>query len=99
MAGTRFNARGIDQEGNAANFVETELILEHRGALYSHVQVRGSLPVLWHQKTHKSDRVVISNVSETIQQKAFAAHFQDVLRGYRQVVFLNLLSKDKPCEE
>ena len=28
MAGTRFNARGIDKNGNAANFVETEMIFE-----------------------------------------------------------------------
>lgn len=29
MAGTRFNARGIDEEGNPANFVETEMIVEY----------------------------------------------------------------------
>lgn len=28
MAGTRFHARGIDEEGNAANFVETEFAIE-----------------------------------------------------------------------
>ena len=27
MAGTRFNARGLDDEGNVANFVETEQIV------------------------------------------------------------------------
>jgi hypothetical protein len=29
MGGTRFNARGVDEEGNAANFVETEMIVEY----------------------------------------------------------------------
>jgi hypothetical protein len=29
MAGTRFNARGIDEAGNVANFVESELVLEY----------------------------------------------------------------------
>ena len=29
MAGTRFNTRGIDEDGNAANFVETEMIVEY----------------------------------------------------------------------
>jgi len=28
MAGTRFNSRGVDEDGNTANFVESELILE-----------------------------------------------------------------------
>jgi len=26
LAGTRFNTRGVDDEGNAANFVETEQV-------------------------------------------------------------------------
>jgi hypothetical protein len=30
MGGTRYNSRGIDEEGNCANFVETEqLIIRH----------------------------------------------------------------------
>jgi hypothetical protein len=29
MAGTRFNARGVDEDGNTANFVETEMIVEY----------------------------------------------------------------------
>jgi hypothetical protein len=39
MAGTRYNARGVDEEGNAANFVETEMIVEcpFINTLYSHV--------------------------------------------------------------
>lgn len=28
-AGTRYNARGIDDNGNVANFVETEQIVKH----------------------------------------------------------------------
>lgn len=27
MAGTRFNARGLDDNGNVANFVESELVI------------------------------------------------------------------------
>lgn len=39
MGGTRFNARGIDEEGNPANFVETEVAVEYpdQGWLFSHV--------------------------------------------------------------
>ncbi len=49
MAGTRFNARGIDEEGNVANFVETEMIVEYpsENLIFSHVQVRGSIPLFW----------------------------------------------------
>jgi len=34
MSGTRFNARGIDESGNVANFVETEMIIVYnKGAM------------------------------------------------------------------
>ena len=49
-AGTRFHARGIDDEGNAANFVETETVLVAKDLVYSFTQVRGSVPVYWEQQ-------------------------------------------------
>lgn len=47
--------RGIDREGNVANFVETEHIItlfESGTALRvaSYIQTRGSIPALWSQK-------------------------------------------------
>lgn len=47
MAGTRYLARGLDDEGNVANFVETEQILVYRELIFSHVQIRGSVPLFW----------------------------------------------------
>ena len=57
MGGTRFNSRGIDDEGNCANFVESEQILvktkinreknTKRVYLYSYSQIRGTLPFYW----------------------------------------------------
>lgn len=38
-AGTRFNVRGVDEEGNVANFVETEQILNYQDIKCSYVQV------------------------------------------------------------
>ena len=61
-AGTRYFRRGIDHEGNVANFNETEqiLLLERQttpgtvrisaddyAAKLSFVQIRGSIPVFW----------------------------------------------------
>ena len=43
-AGTRFNSRGIDDDGNVANFVETEILLYHPlGSCFSYAQIRGSV--------------------------------------------------------
>ncbi|GAA6099648.1 phosphatidylinositol-3-phosphatase SAC1-B, partial [Tachysurus ichikawai] len=49
-AGVRYYVRGIDSEGHAANFVETEQIVQHGGAKASFVQTRGSIPFYWSQR-------------------------------------------------
>ena len=52
-AGCRFTKRGIDESGNVANFVETEQILLFAdGKVTSYVQVRGSIPIIWHSPVH-----------------------------------------------
>ena len=37
QAGTRYLSRGLDDDGNVANFVETEQILMYRDLTFSHV--------------------------------------------------------------
>lgn len=50
MAGARFISRGIDDNSNVANFVESELIITYEQRLYSFLQIRGSIPLFWEQK-------------------------------------------------
>ena len=40
LPGTRYFMRGIDSEGEVANYVETEQILCYQGEIAAHVQVR-----------------------------------------------------------
>jgi phosphatidylinositol 4-phosphatase len=48
--GTRFKRRGIDKDGNVANFVETEQIIDvYGGHTLSFVIIRGSIPLYWSQ--------------------------------------------------
>ena len=47
MGGTRYNSRGIDTNGYVANFVETEQVMNFHDEVYSHIQLRGSLPFYW----------------------------------------------------
>lgn len=58
-AGTRFNSRGIDDDGHVANFVETETVVwdprSGRGSLgFSYCQIRGSIPSKLSPKAHIS---------------------------------------------
>lgn len=49
--GTRLKYLGIDEDGFVANFCELEQIVIRQEAaqlhIYSHVQVRGTLPFFW----------------------------------------------------
>lgn len=47
--GPRYLRRGVDEAGDVANFVETESVLRLGARLFSHQQVRGSIPIFWTQ--------------------------------------------------
>lgn len=94
-AGTRFNARGIDDEGNVANFVETETILATSEWVFSYTQIRGSVPVFWEQSGLQlpgSSKIAITRSAEA-SQPAFDLHFSHLLEKYGAVHIVNLLSQ------
>lgn len=100
-AGTRFNARGIDDDGNVANFVETETIYwSPSGVLFSYAQVRGSVPVFWEQTAGLlpgQQQIQITRDPEPTQP-AFDKHFEDLEQTYGAVHVVNLLSQTKTKE-
>ena len=91
-AGTRFNARGIDDDGNVANFVESELLFFHDSITYSHVQLRGSVPLFWEQAGMQALGTKIQITRPLVaSQPAFDRHFADLCERYERVHALNLL--------
>ncbi|CAO1626593.1 unnamed protein product [Sympodiomycopsis kandeliae] len=91
-AGTRFNTRGVDDDGNVANFVETETLFNHEGVSVSYVQLRGSVPLFWEQQGLQafSPRIQITR-SRQASQPAFDRHFAHLLSQHSRVHILNLL--------
>ncbi|EMR62059.1 putative synaptojanin 2 protein [Eutypa lata UCREL1] len=100
-AGTRFNSRGIDDDGNVANFVETETIYwSPSGVLFSYAQVRGSVPVFWEQTAGLipgQQKISITRSADGTQP-AFDKHFEELEQSYGAVHIVNLLSATKPGE-
>ncbi|GMF81901.1 unnamed protein product [Aspergillus oryzae] len=100
-AGTRFNSRGIDDDGHVANFVETETILWiPPNTTFSYVQVRGSVPIFWEQATGflpGQQKIEITRSSEATQH-AFNKHFENLELEYGAIHVVNLLSKLKSGE-
>lgn len=93
-AGTRYNARGIDDDGNVANFVETEQLIHYNNVCCSHVQVRGSVPVFWSQRGYLTETKIIRTAELT--KAAFRKHFRVLmilnLRIYAKIILESFVS-------
>jgi len=104
--GTRYNIRGLDPQGNAANFVETEQVVilssqqqkdstdmskQQQQQLFSLIQIRGSVPVIWSQKANLKYKpgILIQQNSEI----AFKAHLDYVLNKYKETYLVNLIDQ------
>ncbi|KAH8740122.1 phosphatidylinositol phosphate phosphatase [Cryptosporidium ryanae] len=89
--GTRFNARGIDDEANVANFVESELqvCINNTDHWFSFVQIRGSIPLFWEQTGVNS--CSITCFDHDYSNYIFEKHHQKLSDIYGQVIYVNLL--------
>ncbi|EDO16233.1 hypothetical protein Kpol_505p10 [Vanderwaltozyma polyspora DSM 70294] len=91
-AGTRYNVRGVDDESNVANFVETEFILYSLKYCYAFTEIRGSIPVFWEQDTSMINPKVKIRRSIEATQPVFDKHFERLINKYGSVNIVNLLA-------
>uniref|UniRef100_A0A665VHV7 Phosphatidylinositide phosphatase SAC1-A n=1 Tax=Echeneis naucrates TaxID=173247 RepID=A0A665VHV7_ECHNA len=101
-AGVRYYVRGIDSEGHAANFVETEQIVLYDETKASFVQTRGSMPFYWSQRPNLKykPKPIISKT--TSHMDGFQRHFDSQLLIYGKQTILNLVNQkgsEKPLEQ
>ncbi|KAK4688765.1 phosphatidylinositol 4-phosphatase, partial [Tremellales sp. Uapishka_1] len=93
-AGLRYQRRGIDDEGNVANMVETEMIVrakvEGKVSLFSFLQVRGSIPLKWSQSPYSLKPAPV--LDQPIDQAYSVAnlHFNDLTAKYGPITIVNL---------
>ncbi|KAG3293004.1 SACM1L-containing, partial [Ictidomys tridecemlineatus] len=91
-AGVDYYVRGIDSEGHAANFVETEQIVHYNGCKASFVQTRGSIPVFRSQRPNLKSKLY----------GWFPKHFDSQVIIYGKQVIINLVNQkgsEKPLEQ
>ncbi|XP_013388681.1 phosphatidylinositide phosphatase SAC1 [Lingula anatina] len=92
-AGTRYFIRGINSEGHAANFVETEQIVEYEGSMCSFVQTRGSIPMFWSQRPnlkYKPDPVLSTKENQLLGMKT---HLDEQIFNYGRLVLVDLIDQ------
>ncbi|XP_038214711.1 synaptojanin-1 [Zerene cesonia] len=91
-AGTRFNVRGCNDDGNVANFVETEQAIYVDDSVSSYIQTRGSVPLFWEQPGIQvgSHKVKMSRGYDA-STSACERHFSQLKRNYGSIFVVNLL--------
>ncbi|KAI0101775.1 SacI homology domain-containing protein [Nemania sp. FL0031] len=97
-AGLRYLRRGIDDEGFAANSVETEQILstplwEPSSKIYSFVQTRGSIPVFFTQSPYSLKPIPVLQHSPDANFRAFSKHFNRMSEKYGPMQLVNLVER------
>lgn len=97
-AGLRYLRRGIDEDGNVANYVETEQILSPQDwnsteKTYSLVQLRGSIPLFFSQTPYSFKPIPVMFGSEATNHTAFKKHFSKVAARYGDVYATSLVDK------
>lgn len=91
--GTRMWRRGANLEGDTANFIETEQLLETEEFKFSFLQARGSIPLLWEQIVDLSYKPHLRVISHEETPKIVERHFHDLMQRYGEIVALDLTDK------
>ncbi|GAA5911757.1 hypothetical protein JCM8208_005589 [Rhodotorula glutinis] len=92
--GLRYQRRGINDDGDVANFVETEFIIScvREGAKHtcSFVQIRGSMPVFWSQSPYALKPPLVLERTKEESRAAMRRHFDGLLDRYGPVTIVQL---------
>lgn len=101
-AGTRYFRRGVDEDGNVANFNETEQIFfTSTNQLFSFLQTRGSVPVYWSEINDLKYKPNLS-ISTRPSHDATAKHFDEQVKLYGDNYLVNLVNQsgyEKPVKD
>jgi hypothetical protein len=100
-AGLRYLRRGIDEDGNTANSVETEQILsdplwDSSRKTQSFVQIRGSVPIFFSQSPYSFKPVPQVHHSAGTNFQAFEKHFKHLSDRYGSIQVASLVEKHEP---
>ncbi|XP_044296001.1 phosphatidylinositide phosphatase SAC2 isoform X3 [Varanus komodoensis] len=92
-AGMRYKRRGVDKNGNVANYVETEQLIHVHNHTLSFVQTRGSVPVFWSQVGYRYNPRPRLDKCEKETVPYFCKHFEEQLKIYTKQIIINLVDQ------
>lgn len=92
--GLRYQRRGVNDDGEVANFVETEFIAaatrDSQVHVASFVQTRGSIPVFWGQSPWALKPPPVLERTPEESRRALNKHFERQLARYKRQIIVNL---------
>lgn len=96
--GRRFTCRGLDKEGAAANYVETEqMVIDKKDdtqRVASYLQTRGSIPLVWTQTpTLKYNPKLKIGEDAQLNEEVAKTHLTHCVEKYGKNVLVNLIDK------
>ncbi|KZT33580.1 hypothetical protein SISSUDRAFT_1054071 [Sistotremastrum suecicum HHB10207 ss-3] len=95
-AGLRYQRRGIDDNADVANYVETETIMqvtrEKQNHIFTFIQIRGSIPLFWSQlgNTIKPIPQLSTDRTQEQQVETLSRHFDKSVGHYGTNTIVNL---------
>ncbi|KAF2183733.1 hypothetical protein K469DRAFT_667993 [Zopfia rhizophila CBS 207.26] len=98
-AGLRYLRRGVDEEGNTANSIETEQILSpptwnsSLDKIFAFTQYRGSIPLFFSQSPYSLKPQAMTWGSPETNARAFKRHFSDLSSRYGSIYCASLVDK------
>ncbi|KAH8893431.1 hypothetical protein GQ53DRAFT_718170 [Thozetella sp. PMI_491] len=99
-AGLRYLRRGVDEDGNVANAVESEQILSPADTTwdptakeYSFLQIRGSIPLFFTQSPYSLKPAPVLQHSDEANYAALSKHFASLQKRYGSLQIVNLVEK------
>lgn len=95
--GHLFGPSCMDDEGNVANFVETEIIFYKNDSIVSFAIVKGNIPLFWKLDSHLLSTKIEFPRSDDSSKHAFNRFFESLCTEYNMVFVLEALSS-KGCQ-
>lgn len=90
--GPLFGPYGMDDDGNATNFVETEFILSDKTQCFSYVVLRANVPLFWELESQLLSTRIHFPRSAEASKHAFSRHFQMLVDRYGPIHVVDALS-------
>lgn len=94
-AGTSFSSNGVNDDGQVANWTETEQVIYlPDGQVSSYIITSGSVPLFWGKMSATSKRIRLLCGKEC-SQPAFDRHLSDLKYFYGMIAMVNLLDSSE----